>query len=175
MSKQVIIIDTALTKAGFQSECDLAPGQLPALQNLENYLAAISGGNQSAVLDCNVGAVQAIGSLRVAAGGSVADQACTILNVTFTAKASSVAQGEFSVSATAATQAQNMVDAINRSTALAGKVTAARSSADVVITAVVPGVMSNGLQLSAGNLANVTVQAAFAGGSDGTATRLNFR
>lgn len=176
MSLQRLIINTGdLSVDGFKSVCDLSPGQLPAANNFVDYISALTGGNQMALLSFNVGAVQSVGTLRVAAGGSANDQACTILNVTFTGKTSSVAQGEFTVSATAATQAQNMVDAVNRSTALAGKVTATRNAGDVIITCVVPGLMGNGLQLSAGNLGNTTVQAAFAGGTDGTAYSLDLR
>ena len=176
MSLQRLVINTGADNSAddFKSVCDLAPGQLPALQNLANYLQSMPD-QQNGLISIKVGAVQASGTLRVATGGSANDQACTILNVTLTGKTSSTANNEFTVSATAATQAQNMVNAINASTDLAGKVTATRSNGDVIITCVVPGLMGNGLQLAAGNLANVTVQAAFAGGTDGTAYDLDLR
>lgn len=168
MSLQRLVINTSLSADGFKSWCDLAPGKLPALQNLVNYLSAISGGSQSASIDINVAAVQAAGSLTVATGGSVAAQACTVCNVTLTGRASDPAANEFVVSATAATQATNMAAAINASADLAGKVTAEASSGVVTITAVVPGVLGNGFEISAGNLANVTA-GVFEDGADGTA------
>jgi hypothetical protein len=175
MSLQRLVINTGnLSADGFKSVCNLAPGQLPALENFVNYLSGMPD-QYNGLLSFQVGAVQAVGSLTVATGGSVADQACTILNVTLTGKASSTANNQFSVSATAATQAQNMVNAINASTDLAGKVTAARNGAIVVITSLVPGLMGNGFQLAAGNLANVTLSAAFTGGLDGTAYALDLR
>lgn len=172
MSLQLILIDTDLSKAGFQSVCPMEAGPIEALQSLENYIVALEGGNQSADVNAKVGAIQAVGILRCAAGGSVAAEACTILNVTLTAVASNPAANEFVPSATAATQAQNMVNAINASASLSSKVVATRSAGDVIITAKIPGVLGNGLQLAAGNLANVTLQAAFAGGSDGSEYRL---
>lgn len=174
MSLQRIVINTDLTADGFKSQCDLAPGQLPALNNFIDYLGALSGGNQMALLTVKVAAVQASGTLTVATGGSTAAQACTILNVTFTGRASNPSTNEFVVSATAATQAANMAAAINASASLTGKVTATSALGVVTITSVVPGLVGNGLQLSAGNLANVTL-GAFASGTDGTAYDLDFR
>lgn len=142
-------------------------GGLDAVQSLENYIGALEGGLQMADLAINVGAVKASGTLTVAAGGSTNNQACTILNVTLTAKTSSTANNEFSISATAATQAANMAAAINASTSLAGKVTAVAALGVVTISSVIPGLLGNGMQLSAGNLANVTA-GAFANGSNGT-------
>lgn len=168
-----IVVTSDLTAAGFKSVCDLAPGQLPALNNLVDYLGGVAGGNYMASLACKVGAVQAYGTLTVATGGSTAAQTCTICNVTFTARASGATGNEFNVSATAATQATNMAAAINASSNLTGKVTATASLGVVTITSVVPGLMGNGLQLSAGNLGNVTA-GAFANGTDGTAYTLSF-
>lgn len=167
-----LVITSDLTANGFKSVCDLSPGQLPALNNFINYCGGVAGGNNMASMAFKVGAVQAAGTLTVAAGGSVAAQACTILNVTFTGRAANPAANEFVVSATAATQAANMAAAINASANLTGKVTATSNEGVVTITSVVPGLMGNGLQLSAGNLANVTLSA-FAGGTDGTAYTLD--
>ena len=173
-SLQRLIINSNGTKADFQSVCDLSPGQLPAAQNLENYIGSLTGGNHMALIEAKVGAIQASGTLTVATGGSVAAQACTVLNVTLTGRASAPAANEFVVSATAATQASNMAAAINASASLAGKVTASASDGVVTITSVVPGLMGNGFQLSAGNLANVTA-GAFANGTDGTSYSIDLR
>lgn len=172
MSLQRIVIDTgSLSADGFKSVCDLSPGQLPALQNLVNFLSSVPD-QQAASLSINVGAVKAAGTLTVAAGGSANNETCTVCGITFTAKTTGATGNQFNISATAATQAQNMVTAFNASADLAGKVVASRENGVVTLTAVVPGVIGNGLQLSAGTLANVTL-GAFANGSDGTAYSLD--
>lgn len=174
-SLQRLVITSNGTALDFKSNCNLAPGQLPALNNFVDYLAGLSGGNvPGASLAFKVGAVQASGTLTVATGGSANDNSCTICNVTLTGKTSSTANNEFTVSATAATQATNMATAINASTSLAGKVTASALLGVVTITSVVPGLLGNGLQLSAGTLANVTL-GAFANGTDGTSYTLDLR
>lgn len=170
-----LVLTSGGTAADFKSECPLAVGGRDAINNFMDYVGGSVGGNVNGVSYAfKVGAVQSAGTLTVATGGSVNDQACTILNVTLTGKTSSTANNEFSISATAATQATNMATAINASTSLAGKVTASALNGVVTITSVVPGLMSNGLQLSAGNLANVTA-GAFAGGLDGTAYNVDLR
>lgn len=174
MSLQRLIINSDLSAVGFKSVCDLSPGQLPAAENFANYIAGLMGGNYMALLSFAVGAVQAAGTLTVAAGGSANGQAGTLLNTTLTAVTSGAdpTMGQFNISATAATQAASMVTAIN--TVLSTKVLATNLLGVVTITALVPGVVGNGLQISAGNLANVTA-GAFAAGSDGTAYALDLR
>jgi hypothetical protein len=137
-----------------------------ALQGIINFLTGVAGGVDRALMYWKAGAVQAHGHLTVTTGGSAAAQACTILNVTLTGRASAPADNEFVVDATAATQATNMAAAINASTTLAGKVTATSNLGVVTITSVIPGLFGNGFELSAGNLANTTA-GAFASGSDG--------
>lgn len=174
MSLQRLIINSDLSAVGFSSVCNLAPGQLPAANNFLDYVAGLTGGNYMALLSFAVGAVQAVGTFTVATGGSTDSQAGTLLNTTLTAVTSNAnpAVGEFNISATAATQAASMVIAIN--TVLGTKVLATSLLGVVTITALVPGVVGNGLQISAGNLANVTA-GAFAGGSEGTAYALDLR
>lgn len=172
MSKQLILIDTELSADQFKSVCPMAAGPIEALQSLENYIAALEGGNQSADVSAKVGAVSAVASFIVSAGGSTAAQAMTLLNVTLTAIASNPGQNQFVPSATAATQATNMVNAINASADLSSKVLATQVGGQVFIMAKIPGAMSNGLQIALGNLANVGTLVAFAGGSDGTAYQL---
>lgn len=171
MSKQVIVIDTDLTAVGFQSVCNLAPGGLPALVQIQNYFGALCGGNQSAEVTANVGAVSASATIT-STGTATAAQTMTLLNVTLTARASAPAANEFVVSATPATQAANIAAAINASASFAGKVVATSNLGIVTVTSVIPGVMANGLQIANVNLANVTV-AAFSGGSNGTQTVIN--
>lgn len=172
-SLQRVVITTPGTAADFKSLCNLAPGQLDALNNFIDFLGGVAGGAiPGASLAFKVGSVQASGTLTVAAGGSANNETCSICNVTFTAKTSGATGNQFNISATAATQAANMVTAINASSDLSGKVTASSVGGVVTITSVVPGLMGNGLQLSAGTLANVTL-AAFSGGTDGTSYTLD--
>lgn len=173
MSLQRLIINSDLSAAGFSSVCDLAPGQLPAANNFLDYVGGLCGGNYMALLSFNVGAVQATATIT-STGASVAAQAMTLLNVTLTAVAANPANNQFVPNATPATQAANIAAAINASTSLAGKVTATSALGVVTVTSVVPGLMGNGFQISAGNLANVSV-GAFAGGTDGTAYALDLR
>ena len=167
MSKQLILIDTELSADSFKSVCPMDAGPIEGLQSLENFIVALEGGNQSADLTAKVGAVSASATFTVSSTGSVAAQAGTLLNISLTGRASAPAMNEFVVSTTPATQAANMAAAINASTDLNKKVSAVAVGAVVTITSKIPGDMSNGLQISAGNLANVAL-GAFANGSDGT-------
>ena len=174
MSLQRIVINTgSLTANGFKSVCDLSPDQLPALQNLVNYLSSVPD-QQAALLSINVGAVQASATIT-STGSAVNNETMSLLNVTLTAKTSGAvaASGEFNISATPATQAANIAAAINAVSTLSGKVTASSALGVVTVTAVVPGLIGNGLQISE-SLSNVTV-AQFSGGSDGTAYSLDLR
>jgi hypothetical protein len=168
-----IVLESPLTAAQFKSVCDLAPGQLPALNNLLDYLGAAAGGNQSASLTFNVGAVYATAAIT-STGTATAAQTMTLANITLTAIAPGTpAENEFVVSATVGTQAANIAACINASTDLAGIVTATSLAGVVTVTSVVPGAIGNGLQIVDVNLGNVTV-AAFSGGLDGTAYTLDF-
>lgn len=171
-SLQRIVITSPLTAVGFKSVCDLAPGQLPALNNLIDYLSSVPD-QQAASLEIKVGAVQATGTLTVSGAGSSNGETCLVCNVTLTAKTSGAvaADGEFNISATPATQAASMVTAINTVSTLTGKVTASNLLGVVTLTSVVPGLIGNGLQMSEG-LTNVALSA-FAGGTDGTAYTLD--
>jgi hypothetical protein len=92
---------------------------------------------------------------------------------TLTAKTSGAvaANGEFNISGTVGTQAANIAAAINAVAALSGVVTATASLGVVTVSAVAPGIVGNGLQISE-NLTNVSV-AAFAGGVNATVVTLH--
>ena len=173
MSLTRIILDSDLSAAGLNSILNLEPGQLPALNNLINYLGGVSGGNYMANLAIKVGAVQATGTLTVSSTGSTNGQQMSVCNVLFTAVTSGATGNQFNISTTPATQAANMAAAINASANLTGKVTAVAVGGVVTITAVTPGLMGNGLNLDEGSLSNVA-KGVFAGGTDGTAYDLNF-
>lgn len=174
MSLQRLIINSDLSAAGFSSVCDLSPLQLPAANNFLDYIGGLCGGNYMALLSFAVGAVQASGTFTVSAGGSANGQVGTLLNANLSAVTSGAdpALGQFNISATAATQAASMVIAIN--TFIGTKVLASNLLGVVTVVALVPGVVGNGLQISAGNLANVAA-GAFASGSDGTAYAVDLR
>jgi hypothetical protein len=172
MSLVRLVIDSNGTADDFKSQCNLAMGGLDAANNFVDYVAGLTGGNMmGADLAFKVGAVQATATLTVSSTGSANDETCSICNVTFTAKTSGATGNQFNISSTPATQAANMVAAFNASADLAGKVVASRVDAVVTLTAVVPGLLGNGLQISEG-LTNVALSA-FANGSDGTAYNIN--
>jgi hypothetical protein len=173
MSLQRLIINSDLSAVGFRSVCDLSPGQLPATENFLNYIAGLTGGNYMALLSFATGAVQATATFThtgTAANGQIG----TLLNTNLTAVTAGAvpASGQFNISGTPATQAASMVLAINA--VLGTKVLATNLLGVVTITSLVPGVMGNGLQISAGNLANVAA-GAWANGSDGTAYTIDLR
>lgn len=177
MSLQRLIINTpSLTANDFKSICPLDMGGLPAMNDFIAFLSgSVTGAGQGpALYSFNIGAVQAAGTITVATGGSANNETMTICGVTFTAKTSGATGNQFNISATAATQAANMVTAINAATSLSGIVTASRVGAVVTLTAVAPGKIGNGLVMANVNLANVTV-VSFTGGSDGTAYSVDAR
>ena len=165
-----LVVTSPLTVPGLTSVLDFAPGNLPALQNFENYIGALAGGNQSATLRFKVGAIQATATIT-STGTATAAQTMTLGNVTLTAVASAPAANQFVVSATPATQATNLAACINASASFTGKFTAVAVLGVVTVTAIVPGLIGNALQIVNVNLGNVTV-AAFANGTDGTATTM---
>jgi hypothetical protein len=174
--------DDATLKA--MLETPTASAKKSIVEKLTNILTSIATGTElgpvgaapSVAIAIEGQAVAASGTLTVATGGSGADETCSIAGVTFTAKASGATGNQFNVSATAATQATNMKNAINASTSLAGIVTASSAAGVVTITAAQKGKMGNGIGLSAGNLANVTASGALltAGAADATALTLSF-
>lgn len=169
-----LVITSNGTALGFKSQCNLAMGGLDAANSFANYIAGLTGGNEiGASLAFKVGAVQATGTIT-STGAATAAQAMTLLNVTLTAIASDPANNQFVPSATVGIQAANIAACINASTSLAGKVTATAALGVVTVTSIVPGLLGNGLQISAGNLSNVSV-GAFANGTDGTAYSIDLR
>lgn len=172
MSLQRIVIDTGnLTADGFKSVCDLSPGQLPALQNLVNYLSSVPD-QQSASLSIKVGAVLATGLVEFASTGPTNGQTCTIAGVTVTAVTSGTpSANQFTRSNTPSVNAVNLAAAINASSSFAGIVTAVRSGDTVILSCAVPGKVGNGIVAANVNLSNSTITS-FANGSDGTSYSL---
>lgn len=130
--------------------------------NLSTYLAAIAGATYSGKCHEVTGAIQALATLTVSAGGSMNSETMSLANITLTAKTSGAdpTAGEFNISATAATQAASMVTAINTVAGLKGIVTATNVLGVITLTSVVPGAVGNGLQLSE-SLTNVAITNVF--------------
>jgi hypothetical protein len=171
MANIIIKLTTPLTTDGFKSVCDLAPGQIPAIVNFENYVAALSGGLQSGSMVFNVGATKASATLTSYAAANPSET-FTLLNIVFTAVDSSPGVNQFVLSSNVTTQATNIKNVINASGSLTGKVTATSLAGVVTITSLVAGSIGNGLMLTR-DLTNTSITD-FAGGSDGTEYTLNF-
>lgn len=138
-----------------------------SFENLSSYFAAIGGAVYSGAIHEVTGAVQATGLLTVTSTGPTNGQTAVVANQTITAVTSGAvpANGEFNINASATVVATGIALAINSIVALSGVVTATSALGVVTITAVAPGIIGNGLQLSEA-LTNVTATA-FASGVDG--------
>ena len=168
-SFQQLTIEYSQSAASFRSVCDLAPLGLPAIENFANFVNGVAGSMYPSKFTFYTGAVKATGTIVSSAGGAANGETCTILGVTFTAVTSGATGAQFNISATAATQAANIASAINAYSAFSGIITAAvTSGGTVTVTAVVPGVIGNGLFMADVNLANTAITT-FANGSNGTA------
>ena len=171
-SKVRLDLSIPTSAATFRAKCKLITGlSQQSFQNVAKYFEAMGGSSYAGDCMVNSGAIQAVATLT-STGTASNNETASVANVTLTAKTSGAvpANGEFNISGTVATQAANIALAINSVPALAGIVTATSALGVTTITAVVPGIMGNGLQLSE-SLTNVTASA-FAGGSDGTAVRI---
>ena len=136
-----------------------------------SYLRGFAKGTRRGNMKIKSGAVRAAGAIT-STGIATAADTVTVANVVLTAVASGAnpVVGEWNISATVGTQATSIALAINSIATLTGIVTATSNAGVVTVTAVVPGLMGNGLAL-AENASNVGVTA-FSGGTDGTAYNL---
>lgn len=169
MSFQVIVVETEQSADSFKSDCNLAPLGLDAVNSLQNFFGGVAGGQYPSTINVNVGAVKATGTI-VSTGTAANNETATILGQTVTAKTSGavLADGEFNISATPATQAASIAAMINAMPEFTGIITAeVTSGGTVTVTASTPGVIGNGLYMVDVNLANVAITT-FSGGSNGT-------
>jgi len=174
-SYQRLVINYNGTANDFKSECNLSMLGLAATNNFINYLGGLESGTQiGAALAFNVGAVLASGTVTFASTGPTNGQTCTIAGVTFTAVTSGATGNQFNINSTPATVAANLASAINAATSLAGIVTATSLAGVTTISAVVPGLIGNGLVMANVNLSNTTI-VSFANGADGTAYSIDLR
>jgi hypothetical protein len=142
------------------------------LRKFETFFgrAAQGASNTNTVYALNP--VVATGTFTITSTGPTNNETCTIANVTFTAKTSGATGNQFNINASPTVVAANIAAAVNASSSLSGILTATSAAGVVTFSIVVPGALGNGIQLSAGNLAN-TVAAAFANGSDGTLSTIS--
>lgn len=167
-SKTTMVLSVPVSAATFKDKVRLmASSGRQSFARLASYLEAIAGGPYAGSMSVAQGAVQAYGSLTIDSRPT-ADKVVIIANVTLTAKASG-ANGttQFDTSATDSVTATNLAACINANTTLNKIVSAAADGDAVVVTAIVPGVVGNGLQLST-DATEITPVAAFANGSNGT-------
>lgn len=165
-----LVLNSQGTADDFKSQSPLAVLGRDAINNFIAYIAGVNGGSMpGADFDFNVGAVQATATIT-STGTAANDETMTLAGQTITAKTSGAvaADGEFNISGTVGTQAANIAAAINAMPALVGIVSAVANAGVVTVTAAVPGLIGNGLQIADVDLANVAVSA-FSGGLDGTA------
>lgn len=118
----------------------------------------------------NTGSVAATG-LVTFTGAPSNNETLSIANVTFTAKTSGATGNQFDIGGTVTETAENLVTAVNASSNLAGIVSASNAAGVVTLTALVPGTIGNGLELSE-SLSNATVTA-FASGAESNRTTLS--
>jgi hypothetical protein len=180
MSITRLVITNDLSAAGMKSVCDLAPDQLPALNNFIDYCGALAGGNQMALLEFDVGMVAASGTITVTSTGPANNETAGIAGYTLTAKTSGAvaANGEFNISATPATVATNIAAAINAVAGLSSLVSAAVTGVGIVtVTSRALGTPGNGIKFADVDLANVAFSGSgvLANGSEGTGYDLDLR
>lgn len=169
MGLKIIVIDSNQTTADFQSVVQVQMGGLPALQSIEQYFAALQGGLQTVNnLRLVINPISASGTFTFSSTGPTNNQTCIIAGTTFTAKTSASLANEFTISATPATVATNLANAINASPQTSAILTAVAALGVVTITLVSPGPVGNGIVFSAGTLSN-TVAVSPTGGDYGTA------
>lgn len=171
-----LVISYPETVNEFKSFCPLDRGDARTnVQELLNYLTCVAGGSRSASIAANTGPTAGTATLTVSAGGSSAAETMVLCGFTFTARASGATGNEFNVSATAATQAANMVAAFNASADITGKVVASNALGVITLTALVPGTAGNAFVVTE-SLTNVAVTTSFlvsAAGTEGTAYTLD--
>ena len=173
-SSLTTIVMTAgdMSAASLESVINFGAKKEGTLQ-LADFITSMAAGVHVGSLVCNVGSVQASGTFTVSSTGPTNNETAVVAGTTITAKTSGAvpASGEFNINATASVVATGMALAINSVAALSGIVTAAANGAVVTVTAVIPGVVGNGLVLSDAmtNVATVSM----AGGSNGTAYTLD--
>lgn len=163
---------TDLTIEQQQSQMDVLPGGLPAMNNIVDYMTGLIGGNQAATVSVTVGRLFSAGTLTFSS--VVATNTFSVNGVTFTAIASGATGNQFNVGVSDTLTAANAAAAVNASvTALIpGYVTASSALGVLTITASQSGTMGNAITIASGSGTIVASGARLTGGSNGTVTAI---
>lgn len=177
MSITNIVINTVDTAAMVLDQLDPqgAADSNMSLGRLARYIDGLADGAfyYNTVVE-DIGAMQSVGTLTVSSTGPTNGEVGTVANQNLTAMTSGAdpTMGQFNISATASIVATNIALAINSTPAINAIVTATHALGVVTLTANHAGNTGNGIELSAGNLAN-TVAVGFSGGTNGTKVTLS--
>lgn len=168
-----LAMTSALTLDQFNSQCNLAPGGLPAMNNFQDFVSGLIGGNQAALCTFTFGRIRATGTFTFAS--VIATNTILINGVTFTAVASGAGANQFNVGVSDTLTAAAAAAAINASvTALvSGYVTATSALGVVTITASASGTPGNGFTISSPNGTITASGARLTGGTNGTTTTVD--
>lgn len=168
-----LALTSALSLAQFNSQCDVSMGGLPAMNNFQDFVSGLIGGNQAALCTFTFGRIQAVGTLTFVS--VIATNTILINGVTFTCVASGATGNQFNVGGTDTLTAVAAAAAINASvTALvSGYVTATSALGVVTITAVASGLPGNGFTISSPNGTITASGARLTGGTNGTTTTVD--
>lgn len=174
MSVTSIIITTVDTAAMVldQLHPQIGASALDSVDRIARYVDGIANGAfYFSSIQENIGATQAHATIT-STGTATNGETMSLANVTLTAETSGAdpTLGQFNISGTVAIQAASIALAINSTPALLDIVTATSALGIVTVTAVNPGLVGNGIQISEA-LTNVTV-AQFSGGLNGTLATL---
>lgn len=162
------LTDTAATFSSYAPLGNTSAGDKQvSINNFINYLKRMRDGFSVGTLQFSVGATQATATLT-STGAATDGQIITIMGVTLTA-AASPSTDEWAPSATVATQATNIKNAINANATLASILTATSALGVVTLTVNDPGVAGNTFTISE-NCSNVSLAtfSSLATGSEGT-------
>lgn len=177
MSITNIVITTVDTTAMVLDQLDPQPNadSSQSLQRLARYIDGLGDGAfyYTTVVE-DIGAIQAMATLTVTSTGPTAGEVGTVVNQNLTAETSGAdpTMGQFNINASPTFVATGMALAINSTPAMNTLVTATSALGVVTIKAKHAGNTGNGLELSAGNLANTTASG-FSGGTNGTKVTLS--
>lgn len=161
-----IVITTPEAGSVLTTECPLDVEAHEQVTNLRNLMERYARGDRNCTMVINTAAVAAVASITFTGAVSNAET-MLLLNTTITGATSGNGTTSFTVSSNVTTQATNLKNLINANTTLSAQVIATSSAGVVTITALVPGVLGNGFQISEA-MSNTTVSAVFASGSNGT-------
>lgn len=170
-----LALTSSLTLEQFQSQADVSMGGLDAMNNFQNFVSGLIGGNQQALATYTFGRLLSAGTFTFVS--VVATNTILINGVTFTCVASGATGNQFNVGGTDTLTAVAAAAAINASVSslVSGAVTATSALGVVTITAVQSGTAGNYITISSPNGTITASGARLTGGSNGTLTTVDLR